>query len=559
MIHHLSAQDPVWDLCIIGTGPVGMALAMEIEELGCEVLMLESGGRQVNSAMEEASRAEIVDKHTHTPMEISVCRAMGGTSWKWGGRCVGFDEIDWTQRDFASSPPWPISHDNVRMWYERAAEYMLCGSGDFSIPFKRELTDGLRFDLVERWSSQRQVFLFHRDRLLSSERIKISLNSTVTGLNLSTESHRLESLTVHTLRGVRHVKARRVVLAAGGVETTRLLLHAQRKSPQSFGGMDGPLGRYYMGHLTGKIAAVHFTKAVNFEDIDFRRGPSGSYCRRRFALCAETQLKHELLNTIFITDNPSFYDASHRSFALSAIYLALAFKPLGRRLTAEAIRRVQAGLGNYPLAPHLRNLILGAPRGAKDLYIILRDRYLIKPPKPLFMIPNPEGLYLLTYNAEHIPSPESRITLSDETDSFGVPRARIDFRYSDRDVQSVVTSHAVLDSALQSNGLGRLEYRAPKEELFALAREQAEHGTHQMGTTRMGTDPAQSVVDSDLKVHGVENLYVASSSVFPTSGQANSTFLAVALAVRLAHHLNSNVNISSECLSVESACISRSK
>jgi choline dehydrogenase-like flavoprotein len=544
MIHLLSAEDPVWDLCVIGTGPVGIALAMEFEVLGHEVLMLESGGPDVNSAMEEASRAEIVDEHTHTPMEISVCRAFGGTSWKWGGRCVGFDDIDWVRRDFVGSLSWPISHDEVRRWYERAAEYMLCGSGDFSVPFKHELKDGLRFDLVERWSSQRQLILRYRDRLLASELIKISLNSTVTSLNLSAASHRLESLTVHTPKGVRQVKSRRVILAAGGVETTRLLLHAQRKSPRSFGGMDGPLGRYYMGHLAGKIAAIHFTKAVNFKDVDFRRGPSGSYYRRRFALSAQTQLKHELSNTVFMADNPSFYDASHRSFTLSAIYLALAFKPLGRRLTAEAIRRLQAGLGNYPLAPHIRNLILGAPRGAKDLYIILRDRYLIKPPKPLFMIPNPDGHYFLAYSAEHLPSQESRITLSNETDSFGVPRARIDFRFSDRDIQNVVRSHAVLDAALQSNGLGRLEYRRPLDELPRLVRKQAEHGTHQIGTTRMGSDPAQSVVDSNLKVHGVENLYVASSSTFPTSGHANSTFLAVALAVRLAHHLKSLAHVS---------------
>jgi choline dehydrogenase-like flavoprotein len=190
-------------------------------------------------------------------------------------------------------------------------------------------------------------------------------------------------------------------------------------------------------------------------------------------------------------------------------------------------------------------LVLGAPRGVKDLYVILRDRYFLRPLKPLFMIPNHDGHYMLTYNAEQIPSPESRITLSSESDPYGVPRARIDLRFSKRDIQSVVVSHAVLDAALQSNGLGRLEYRRPRDELSALVCEQAEHGTHQIGTTRMGTDPARSVVDSNLKVHGIKNLYVASSSVFPTSGHANSTFLAVALAVRLAHHLNSSANTSS--------------
>ena len=118
-----------------------------------------------------------------------------------------------------------------------------------------------------------------------------------------------------------------------------------------------------------------------------------------------------------------------------------------------------------------------------------------------------------------------------------MPRAIIDLRFTEQDVQSVIDSHAVLDEALRANGIGRLEYWYPAEQLRERVYAQATDGFHQVGTTRMGNDPAQSVVDAELKVHGVENLYVASSSVFPTTGQANSTLLAVAFAVRLAARL----------------------
>ena len=538
MIYPLSVEDQVWDLCVVGMGPVGMALDMEFERLGRDVLVLESGGTEINPALAEASHAEIVSPQNHCPMELAVCRALGGTSWTWGGRCVPYDDIDWMPRDYVADAHWPIGHDEIRSWYKGASEYMLCGSASFAIPYKQELTHGLRFDCLERWSSEQKLILHHRPRLLGSERIKLSLNSTVTNLNLSADEQRLESLTVSVAGATRTVRARQIVLAMGGVETTRLMLHAQQSWPRSFGGVGGPLGHYYMGHLSGKIARIHFNKSVDFEDLDFTRDPSGSYRRRRLTLTAETQLKHNLLNTAFWADNPRFYDPSHRSFALSSIYLALAFRPIGKRLTSEAIRQEQIGPGSDSLAAHFRNVILGAPRGAKDLYKILRDRFLIKPKKPLFLVPHPDGQYLLTYHAEQIPDFESRIGIGREVDSFGVPRAVIDRHLSQQDIQSVIDSHDVLDEALQSNGLGRLEYLYAREALPEQVRTGSVDGFHQVGTTRMGVDPARSVVDLNLKVHGVENLYVASSSVFPTSGQANSTYLAVAFALRLADRLN---------------------
>jgi hypothetical protein len=538
MIEQLSSEAPVWDLCVVGTGPVGMALALEFERLGRDVLLLESGDREVDPARMEASRAHIVDPERHAPMEIAVCRALGGTSWTWGGRCVAYDDVDWLPRPFVADAHWPLSHDEIRPWYARAAEVLLCGNDHFTFPYSQTLTDGLTMDSVERWARESRVILEHRDRILRSERIHLSLNSTVTDLELNADGTRITGLTVATPAGSSKVKARQIILAMGGVETTRFLLHVQRRWPRHFGGTGGPLGRYYMGHIAGKIASIQFDDPARIDDLDFKLDGSGSYYRRRFRLSTDVQLQNGVLNMAFWPDNPRLGDPSHGSGVLSAVFLALAFPPSGRRLLSEAIRISHVGPKPHRIGAHLRNAILGAPRGARDLFRILYDRFIKKPKKPGFLVPNPGGKYALNYHGEHAPCADSRITISNDTDSFGVSRAVIDLQFMEIDVASVIHSHALLDKALRANGIGRLEYQYPAEQLPERIIAQITDGFHQVGTTRMGTDPAQSVVDADLKVHGLENLYVASSSVFPTSGQANSTMLAVAFAMRLANHLS---------------------
>jgi choline dehydrogenase-like flavoprotein len=518
-----------------------MAMALELERLGQRVLVLEAGGAGDAPAPNPASHAHIVDADRHAPMEITVCRGLGGTSWTWGGRCVAYDEIDWLDRPFVADAHWPVSGQEIEPWYKRAADYLLCGNDTFAMPYKRPLTDGLTVDFVERWARESRVILEHRAKLLASQNIRVSINTTVTMLNLSEDGRRVESLSVATPPGPATVKAKRFVLAMGGVETTRLLLAVQRRYPAHFGGVDGPLGRYYMGHISGKIADILFTDPETIDDFDFKTDGSGSYYRRRLMLTTAAQMEHAVLNTAFWPDNPPFYDPSHGSGVLSSVFLALAFPPTGRKILPEGIRLAHTGPRPYQMAAHLKNAILGAPRGMVDIYRILRDRFIRKPKKPGFLVPNSGGKYALHYHGEQIPNPDSRITLTDEMDEFGVPQASIDLRFVDQDVASVIESHKLLDHALRTNGMAALVYRYPEEQLFERVYEAAEDGFHQVGTTRMGEDPATSVVDANLKVHGLENLHIASSSVFVTTGQANSTLVAVAFAMRLASLLTAEV------------------
>jgi choline dehydrogenase-like flavoprotein len=146
--------------------------------------------------------------------------------------------------------------------------------------------------------------------------------------------------------------------------------------------------------------------------------------------------------------------------------------------------------------------------------------------------------YALQYHAEHAPNPESRITLDEKKiDRLGLPQLKINLLFDEADAQSVVQAHDVLDRALRSADKAHLEYWDPPEDRLKNVLKQATDGFHQLGTTRMGMDPKKSVVDRDCRVHGITNLFLASSSVFPTAGHANPTLPATALALRLAQHL----------------------
>jgi choline dehydrogenase-like flavoprotein len=537
ILEQIPVDDAPAEFCVVGSGPVGMALALEFEQLGRDVLVLESGDRSLDAAIAEASRAEIVDPRRHAEMSLTVCRALGGTSWTWGGRCVAYDDVDFAKRDFVADACWPIEHETISQWYKTAAKYLLCGNDNFTMPYKRQLGDGLTLDFVERWATNARIVDVHRDALIASRRIRIALRSTVVGLKLADDGRSVAGLEVATPAGKRTVRARNFILATGGVETTRLLLWFQQKHPAHFGAIDGPLGRYYMGHLSGKIANIQFEDPGTIQDLDFVRDETGTFYRRRLMLTVDAQIRNRLLNTSFWPDNPPFYDASHRNAVLSATFLALAFPPTGRRILPEAIRLAHTGPRPYRIAAHMRNALIGAPAGALQMYRVLRDRFLTRPRKPGFVVPNKGGRYALHYHAEQAPSAESRIRLTKDQDAYGVPRASIDMRYSEQDVDSVLESHRLLDAALRTNGMGRLVYWYDMKEARDRIWETASDGFHQIGGVRMGSNPSQSVVDSDLNVHGLHNLSVASSAVFPTGSQANSTLLAVAFAMRLAHRL----------------------
>lgn len=534
-------QGPIghFDVCVVGAGPIGLAFAMEAAETGARVLLVDAGNERSGKRYlpePDGQRTEIADLQRHAPIDLTTRRGVGGTSWLWGGRCVAFEPIDFEERDYVPGSRWPISHADVAPWYPAAARHLDCGAPVFASadPDWDGLSD-VHMSNLERWSRRPKLGPRLGDRVLAHPLVTALLDSRLIDIQFGPAGV-VRGLVVERAGAALVIQAASYVLAMGGLEVTRFLLGQQRRRPGSFGGEDGPLGRFYMGHATGSIADIVVDDPRRAADLDFVRDEHDTYIRRRFTFTPEAQRRHRILNTSFYLDNPDFFAPQHKNPTLSAVFLGIAIPPIGRAILAEGIRQRHVGPRPYRIGAHLGNILRKPWQAAVDVFDILQKRYLSAVRKPGFLLRNDGGRYALHYHGEQLPRSDSRITL--RVDESGTEVLHVDLRYTEADVDSLVRGHDLLDRELRAARVGRLEYRAAgADAIRASTWAQTTDGFHSIGTTRMSDDPREGIVDANCRVHGTANLYIASTSVLTTSAEANPTFVGAALALRLAHHL----------------------
>jgi len=522
---------------IVGSGPAGLTVAMELARLGRPSLVLESGAK-APSAAQHLSAAHIVDPVSHDSMSVAVARQLGGTSNLWGGRCLPLDPIDFEPRAFAHGARWAIGYDDLAPFYEIACEYANCGKPVFDLPPPaiHPANDSFSLSAIERCSNSPRFQQAHRDALALSPLIDIRLDATVVNFNLG-DNGRIVSLSVAGANGEKlDLQAERFVIAAGGLESTRLLLALQRKHADLFGGADGPLGRFYMGHLIGEIADITFDDPRLDAEFDFQLDGCGSYVRRRFTPSPALQRSAPLPNISFWPVVPPIADARHASGPLSAVAMALSTPAIGRAFVPELIRARHL-TGRFDWAAHARNVAADAPATLRFLASFVHKRYLGKFRVSGYYLRNRARRYGLSYHSEQSPHSASRVTLAPTKDRLGLPQLRIDLRFSRDDAEGIVQAHHCLAKWLERSSFGRIDYRQPESANIDAVVARMAHGSHQIGTARMGRSRTEAVVDGNLRCFDCANLYVASSAIFATSGQANPTLSIVAFAARLASHL----------------------
>lgn len=526
------------DLCIVGAGAAGIALALALQDSGLDVILLESGGDRPDAATQALYEGAVADERLHPPPDHYRVRRFGGSTTLWGGRCMPMDAIDFERRDYMAHSGWPIGLADLLPYYPSANR--LCEAGDFAYTvdtaFARPVrpmiggfdSESFSTDTLERFSCPTDFGARYRRRLERGP-ARVLLNANLTRLsNLSCAL--AGAAQVRTLAGNQFtVQARGYVLAAGGLEVARLLLASPGASGRGLGNAHDVVGRYYMSHIAGTLGTADLSRASSvWHGYDV--SDEGIYCRRRLALRPQAQRALQAGNFIARLHHPRIPDPGHGSGILSALYLARPIVPYeyAKRLYGDAPNR------GATLA-HLRNVVLDAPGTAAFLWHWLRRRTLAERKFPSIIM-RPRNLrFSLDFHAEQEPNPASRVTLGRDVDALGMPRIDVDWRYTERDVRTVQSALAELARAFLHSGVGRLDYTP--EEVEAEMTRYGAYGGHHLGTARMGTDPARSVVDAQCRLHEAGNVYIASAAVFPTSSQANPTLTVVALALRLADHL----------------------
>ncbi len=487
------------DLVIVGGGLAGITLARELAGGPIKVAILESGGLEIdmeNQALYAGSAVVRAPGNADKPFDDypvqSRIRAYGGSGHVWGGKCAPLDPADFAARDWAPHSGWPISREQMQSFYDRACDVLEIPRfgpdntlpGDPARkPLDLDPRDGFfpAPRVFTRFSGggDKKAFDAFRTDFTSAPNITVYLNANVTRIGLTAKGDAVEGLDVGCLNGKRHTaRGKTYVLATGGIENVRLLL-----ASGGIGNGNDLVGRFFQGHATYSMDGDAETEgsAINIS----RTEPMGLYLNagRTSAHCV-----------------------------------------IGSGLSGQARMKT----GNYTLT-----LYNSGPPGSGSP-TQAETRAIRQTATRVDGVQTDGQLLGCFAMSEHFPNPDSRVTLdAGRLDPLGVPRIRLEWTYSARDWDSFERSTAGLGDALGASGQGRLCWPIPRPDylkVFSASR-------HHMGTTRMNADPQKGVVDVDSRVHGAPNLYVAGSSVFPTSGIANPTLTILALVMRLADHL----------------------
>ena len=529
------------DVCIVGGGAAGIALALSLSGRGLQVLLLESGRMQEDAATQALYAGEVADERLHSPPDKYRQRRLGGSTAIWGGRSMPFDPIDFEARPQVPHSGWPISYEDLLPFYPQANALSEAGrfayEAEEALPNAAPLVRGFASEIVrtsglERFSCPTNFGQRYERRLRVAPDLQVLLGANCTAIHLQPDGRSVRELAVATLAGRRFaVAARATVLAAGGLETARLLLASRDVVPQGVGNEHDVVGRYYMCHIAGNVGTLVFSGRPQDVRHGYEVTPEGIYCRRRLAIAPAEQRRHGLANCVARLHFSRITDPRHRNGVLSGLFLARRFIPY------EYAHRLRDGveptLGLY--AQHLRNVVLDPLDTAAFLCHWATRRTLAQRKFPSVILRNRSNRFSLEIHGEQAPRADSRVTLTERRDALGLPQLRVDWRYSREDIESVRGTLDLIAGELERTGTGRLEVDRDtlEEDLLRFGA----YGGHHIGTARMGSDPRTSVVDADCRVHSVQGLYVAGSAAFPTSSQANPTLTLVALSLRLGQHL----------------------
>ncbi|MGJ4931206.1 GMC oxidoreductase [Bradyrhizobium sp. HKCCYLS2038] len=533
------------EICIIGGGPAGIVIARELLATSRSVILVESGACRPDKLIQGLNAAELAAGTRHPPPEMYRERRFGGSSTIWGGRCVPLSPSDFERRSHVANSGWPISYDQLVPYYVRGLTYCEAGAFDFdpsclngSADVVEGLTDKDISVGLERFSPPTNFGRRFKADLVRSSLHRILTQTTVTHLQTNGSGRRVDLLECATVSGnVFRIHAKYIVLAAGGLESVRLLAASNQATPAGLANSSGALGRYYMSHLEGTLGCLQVASGRKVA-WNFARTSDGIYAKHHLRLSETMQKRHALRNMIFRLHHANPMNPDHRDPVLSLMYIAKRFvlPEYRRKITTVELE----SLGRLPVggalsARHITNIVSNPWPLAKFLGSWVYRRHARYRRIPYVALHSKTGCYPLDYNAEQTPLYESRLSLTRDKDRFGMPKLHIDWRVCAEDKASIAASYRELQRVMDRSGVAKVLF--DDDTLEESVSQPIAVGGHHIGTARMSDDPKQGIVNSECRTHDLDNLYIAGSAVFPTGGSANPTLTIVALAIRLAEHL----------------------
>ncbi len=536
------------DLCIVGGGAAAIALALEYMKCGRQVILLPGGGPNQTATSIDLYRGKVSPSGTHEPLEENRLRMWGGTTTVWGGRCVPFDSVDFDARPWISNSGWPINLNDLKDYISRACELSEAGEADFDA---RSVFPNTQAEIVrnfddddfatwpmERWSIPTDFSKRYRAELECASNVKVLLHAHAIHLQVNSDGSRLSNVRAACSPGRDfQVHAKKTVLACGALENARLLLASRDILTTGIGNSHDLVGRYYQSHRFGVCGYVKLKNPNQDFIYEFEKDPAGVYCRRRFWLTPHAQEKHRVANVVGFFFRTAAGSSEHRNAMVSTVLLVKTLLGGARKGPRRLFHILKEQ--RRELVSHLLIILKDGPSIFGQLTTVAYTRFCQKRRLPMVLPLKKTNHFPLFYQTEHSPLYESRVMLDElSLDDFGMPRLDVAIKFSEIDYRTITTFISLFRDRLEKSGLGTLQLSEADEELLSHPEcQDFNSNSHNIGTTRMSEIATSGVVDVNCKVHDVENLYIAGSSVFPTSGHANPTLMIIALALRLADHL----------------------
>ncbi len=502
MILDAEARQPDWfaearfDVCIVGSGPAGLALALSLSTKGYRVAVMEGGGEMVTHESQDIYDGDIVGTDYY-PLDVTRLRFIGGSSNHWIGYCRPIDAHDFEPQPYLPISGWPIGKADLDPYRPAVDAFFKLEPDTPPDPSPFGADDG-PFDAIRfRFSGVQSVADANRSAVEASQNLHLFLNANLVDITLDYRHQTVSGLTFRSFErdDPFEVQAPIYVLCMGGLENPRALLNANKQVAAGIGNVHDLVGRHFTEHPHHTLGRIVLEQPMRGRQF-FSPKP---------AFMQEQQILNFGLRFIADVGERSFSAELMRSVACSA--------PFMERL-AEAVRGSRMRCNDGGLMTYIdEQLDRDALHGAK-----------------------------LRCAAEQAVNRDSRVRLSaTRTDRFGLPRIELDWKINEIDTRTIKTAAVEFGKLLAERNVGRLKldpWLLEDPITFPGIDEGAEvGGHHHMCTTRMSDDPRQGVVDRNCRVHDMDNLYIGGCSTFATGGHANPTYTITQLALRLADHL----------------------